>query len=82
MEPETSTENEIAEKSKEAVFTARRSFVGILVGVGTAAVGSLPWPVPLVRFALYPLFARTTDTALSDLGPVDSFSSFSARSRR
>jgi menaquinol-cytochrome c reductase iron-sulfur subunit len=77
MGPETSTGNGVAEKSKEAVFTARRSFVGILVGVGAAAVGAL-LAVPLVRFALYPLFARTSDTALSDLGPVDSFSNLSA----
>ena len=77
MEPETKTEREVAQKSEEAVFAARRSFLGVLIGLGTAAVGAV-LAVPLVRFALYPLFARTTDTSLSDLGPADSFSTLSA----
>lgn len=77
MEPETNTEHEVAQKSEEAVFAARRSFLGVLIGVGTTVVGAL-LAIPLVRFALYPLFARTSDTSLSDLGPADSFSSLSA----
>jgi Rieske Fe-S protein len=34
--------------------------------------------IPFIRFALYPLFARTTDTSLSEVGPIDSFSNVSA----
>jgi menaquinol-cytochrome c reductase iron-sulfur subunit len=73
MEPENGRESDLAETSKEVVLAPRRSFLGLMIGLGTALVGAL-LAVPLVRFALYPLFARTSDTSLSDLGPVDSYS--------
>jgi menaquinol-cytochrome c reductase iron-sulfur subunit len=73
VEPETAPENNGAPPSEEIVFPARRSFLAVLIGLGTAVVGAL-LAVPLVRFALYPLFARTADTSLSDLGAIDSYS--------
>ena len=76
MDPETNSESEITQESRETAFTARRSFLAALIGIGTAAVGVL-LAIPLVRFALYPLFARSTDTDLSDLGPIDAFSNLS-----
>ena len=77
MEPETSAENVVARESHETVSSERRSFLGVMIGLVSAAVGAL-LAIPLVRFALYPLFARSSDTALSDLGPVDAFSTLTA----
>ncbi len=45
----------------------RRSFLGALMGLGTAGVGAL-LSVPLVRYAIYPLVATTTETKWSDIG--------------
>ncbi len=56
---------------------ARRSFLGWLLGVCTVSIGAL-LSVPLVRFALYPLRARTTQTAWSDLGQSDELASLTA----
>jgi menaquinol-cytochrome c reductase iron-sulfur subunit len=56
----------------------RRSFFGlVLAGAGATIAGAL-MAIPLVRFALYPLFARTAESPMSDLGPVDAFSNLSA----
>jgi menaquinol-cytochrome c reductase iron-sulfur subunit len=73
MEPENGRDEVLAQTAKEAAVAPRRSFLIVLAGIGAAAVGVL-MALPLVRFALYPLFARTTDTSWSDLGPLDSFS--------
>lgn len=62
---------------RELLFPGRRSFFAVLVGVGTACVGAL-LSIPLVRFALYPLVAKTTETGWSEVGPVDSFASLPA----
>jgi len=40
--------------------------------VGTAAVGAT-LAVPLVRFALHPLYAATTEIEWSDLGAIDDY---------
>ena len=59
---------------EEIAFPGRRSFLSVLLGVGTVTMGAL-LSVPLARFTLYPLFARTTETKWSDLGAVKEFSS-------
>lgn len=59
----------------------RRSFLGWLLGVCTVSVGAL-LSIPLVRFALHPLLARTTETSWSGLGGVDEFASLTAPFRR
>jgi len=53
---------------------SRRSFLGVLVGIGSALVGAL-LAVPLIRFALFPLIRRTTDVKNYPLGPLSDFSS-------
>jgi len=53
---------------------SRRSFLGVLLGIGSALVGAL-LAVPLIRFALFPLIRRTTDVKNSPLGPLSDFSS-------
>lgn len=54
----------------------RRSFLGVLLGIGGAFVGAL-LSVPLVRFAIFPLIRETTDTKWSPLGSMNEFSSVS-----
>lgn len=55
-------------------FENRRSFLGVLLGVGSAFVGSL-LSVPLLRFALFPLLRRTTELKSSPVGATSEFSS-------
>jgi len=50
----------------------RRSFLGGLLAAGSAAVGAL-LAVPLVRFTLHPVLARTTEKFWSDIGNVAEF---------
>ena len=61
------------DQDTDASHSGRRSFLGALLGIGTAGVTALLF-VPLARFSLYPAFAQTTETGWSDLGPVESFS--------
>ncbi len=63
------------------VFPGRRSFLGMLLGIGAVSVGAL-LSVPLVRFALHPVLARTTETAWSDLGAIDELSSITSPVKR
>ncbi len=52
----------------------RRSFLGVLIGVGSFVVGGL-LSVPLVRFTLFPLLRRTTELKSSPVGELSEFSS-------
>lgn len=54
----------------------RRSFLGALLGVGTAFVASL-LSVPLTRFALFPVLRTTTEKKMSPVGAMSDFSSIS-----
>ncbi len=53
---------------------SRRSFLGALLGLGSFFVGAL-LSVPLIRFALFPLLRRTTETKNSPVGELNEFSS-------
>lgn len=53
---------------------SRRSFLGVLLGFGTVVVGAA-LSVPLIRFALHPLLAKTTAINWSEIGKMDEFSS-------
>ena len=50
----------------------RRSFLGVLLGLGSVFVGAL-LSVPLVRFALFPLIRRTTELKSSPVGNLSEF---------
>lgn len=63
------------------VLEGRRSFFLWLIAVGTAAMGTL-LAVPLVRYVLYPVFAKTTSISWSDLGQESQYSSLSAPLRK
>src|ERR1700731_1547727 len=65
----------------EASRQNRRSFLGALLGVGSVFVGAL-LSVPLIRFALFPLIRRTTDTKNSPVGSLSEFSSLSEPAMR
>ena len=53
---------------------SRRSYLGWLAGLCTAAAGAA-LSVPLIRFALYPLRVRTTEVQWSDIAAVSDFTS-------
>jgi menaquinol-cytochrome c reductase iron-sulfur subunit len=55
---------------------SRRSFLGVLLGLGAFFVGAL-LSVPLIRFALFPLLRRTTELKSSAVGDLSAFSSLS-----
>ena len=52
----------------------RRSFLAVLLGIGSVLVGAL-LAVPLLRFALFPLLRRTTELKSSPVGDLSEFSS-------
>jgi menaquinol-cytochrome c reductase iron-sulfur subunit len=64
-------------ETEQTVSRERRSFLGVLIGVGTVGMGTL-LSIPLVRFALHPILAKTTETAWSDLGAADKFASLAS----
>jgi menaquinol-cytochrome c reductase iron-sulfur subunit len=68
-------EPRIQNASPSALSAAsRRSFLGVLLGLGSFFVGAL-LAVPLIRFALFPLLRRTTELKGSPLGELSAFSS-------
>jgi menaquinol-cytochrome c reductase iron-sulfur subunit len=52
---------------------SRRSFLGVLLGLGSFFVGAL-LSAPLIRFALFPLIRRTTELKGSAVGELSEFS--------
>ena len=59
----------------------RRSFLGVLLGFGSAVMGAA-LAVPLIRFALHPLVATTTKIGWSDVGKLDDFASLTAPAKK
>jgi menaquinol-cytochrome c reductase iron-sulfur subunit len=55
-------------------FERRRSFLGVLLGLGSLCVTVL-LSAPLIRFALFPLIRRTTELKSSPVGELSEFSS-------
>lgn len=62
--------------ASELEVGSRRSFLGILLGLGGVCVGAL-LAVPLLRFSLFPLIRRTTELKLSTVGALAELSSAS-----
>lgn len=63
------------------ILEGRRSFFLWLVAIGTAAMGAL-LSVPLVRYALYPVFAQTTSLSWSKLGRKSNYASLTDPQRK
>ena len=59
----------------------RRSFFGVLLGIGTVGMGAL-LAVPVLRFVLYPLYAKTRRVEWSRRRGVDEFSNLKQPLRR
>src|SRR5205814_2597715 len=59
----------------------RRSFLAGLVATGSAAVGAV-LAIPLVRFTLHPVLARTTEKSWSDVGSIDEFQNIDAHVKK
>ena len=66
----------LAEPSTPAPQQDRRSFLATALGAVMTAAGAL-LAIPLVRFALYPIFAKSNDADWSDVGPTGDFASLS-----
>lgn len=58
-----------AELGPDVIVISRRSFFGALLGLGTAAMGTL-LAVPVLRFVLYPLYAKNKGAWWSKLSPL------------
>ncbi len=60
---------------KDVIVIDRRSFFGVLLGIGSAGMGAL-LAVPVLRYVLYPLYAKSKST-WSPIGSMDEFSNLS-----
>jgi len=67
-------ENTIAHDAlkKDVIIINRRSFFGALLAVGSAGMGAL-LAVPVLRYVLYPLYAKAAGTEWSDVGDLSEF---------
>ena len=70
MEQRTETRN--IDGRKEVIIINRRSFFGGLMAIGSIGMGAL-FSVPVLRYILYPLYAKASGTEWSDVGPVSEF---------
>ena len=74
FEGEAHSERTTVKSSSSGIAESRRSFLGVLLGLGSVFVGTL-LAVPLIRFALFPLLRRTTQLKSSPVGELSEFSS-------
>ncbi len=57
---------------KDVIIINRRSFFGGLMAIGSIGMGAL-LSVPVLRYVLYPLYAKASGTEWSDVGSVSEF---------
>jgi menaquinol-cytochrome c reductase iron-sulfur subunit len=74
-------ESASAAQGHEVDSLSRRSFLGALLAFGTAVMGAA-LSVPLLRVALHPLLAKTTEIGWSDVGKMDEFSAITIPVKR
>lgn len=60
-------------RPKETIVLNRRSFFGALLAVGTAGMGAI-LAVPVLRYVLYPLYAKASKNIWTPIGDVATFS--------
>ncbi len=58
--------------NKDVVVINRRSFFGVLLGIGSAGMGAI-LAVPVLRYILYPIYAKATGSEWSDVGELSEF---------
>lgn len=56
----------------EVVDVGKRSLIGVLLGAGALLIGAIVG-TPLLRFVLYPVYAKSTGGRWSDVGDVSEF---------
>ncbi len=61
---------------KKNIVVSRRSFFGALLLVGSAGMGAI-LAVPVLRYILYPLYAKSNKTIWSPIGAMDTFRNLS-----
>lgn len=70
MEQQTHTSNTAGQQ--DVIIINRRSFFGALLAIGSAGMGAI-LAVPVLRYVLYPLYAKASGTEWSDVGEVNEF---------
>ncbi len=70
METRNATSDDVVKR--DVIVINRRSFFGALLAVGSAGMGAL-LAVPVLRYVLYPLYAKATGTEWSDVGDLNEF---------
>lgn len=58
--------------AKKEITINRRSFFGVLLGIGTAGMGAL-LAVPVLRYVLFPIYAKATGSEWSEVGDASEF---------
>jgi menaquinol-cytochrome c reductase iron-sulfur subunit len=61
---------------KENLVVNRRSFFGTLLCVGAAGMGAI-LAIPVLRYVLYPLYAKSSKETWSPIGDMNAFSNLS-----
>jgi len=61
-----------AHVASNMVEIGRRSFIGTLLGAGSLLIGAIVG-TPLLRYVLYPVYAKDSTKEWSDVGDVDEF---------
>ncbi len=64
---------ESSANKKDVIVINRRSFFGALLGIGSAGMGAV-LAVPVLRYVLYPIYAKVAGTEWSDVGELNEFS--------
>ena len=74
MEQQESVQQPVS--NKDVIVINRRSFFGVLLGIGTAGMGAL-LAVPVLRYVLYPLYAKASKSVWTSIGSMAGFSDLS-----
>ncbi len=62
--------------NKDVIIINRRSFFGVLLGIGSAGMGAL-LAIPVLRYVLYPLYAKSGKNTWTAVGDMAEFSDLS-----
>ncbi len=79
MEQELSKDNLAGRK--DVIIINRRSFFGALLAIGSAGMGAI-LAVPVLRYVLYPIYAKASGIAWADVGDLSEFAEISAPVRK
>lgn len=66
---------------KDVIIINRRSFFGALMAIGSVGMGAI-LSVPVLRYVLYPLYAKASGTEWSNVGNMSEFVSATAPVRK